>query len=547
MLDGKQKKQEQRQETQPIFQKQLAGGHSDFFTTSPDATKTRLQNEVPETFLYKKQLLSMCTWGGCGLSGQRNYFEEYLGNKTTISKSDYEALSCLLEFSDDSIYSGRWSLVFNTALFLATSLNKAGKVRESSLLIYETANALKQLTRLEEETGKPDNEGKIAGIMPWLLQQAIGYPHNHIDIKALSSCESIKQMFSQFYKIAVKMDELGLLHGSIWADPLEGIFSALSKGKRVQDSFESFVSKMSGRIEKSEERVFTFRNGEKIKSKTNPKDLRREYWAATLSDFSSAGCVSSKELLAQVNDKLDKMERLHKDFGITYFHRYSTAALENAYKTAYDPNFAKGKKLAFISFPYADWNDAFRNTGFLDELVKNNYAVIITENRTDEEEAMRYFSHGCYSRSPAHLLGRTYDFVAFGGHGTETSRGLSDWKIIDELHPKNNLNAVEVSDKELGGNFQKGSFARMISSGAVIALISCSNAGRSRTKMNMQDFTGWLFEDGKKKFEIYAPKVPAALTSISFAMGGKIKSIYFEREGATSHVVYNGSQEKKKI
>jgi len=193
--------------------------------------------------------------------------------------------------------------------------------------------------------------------------------------------------------------------------------------------------------------------------------------------------------------------------------------IENVYRTATDPEFSKGKKLALIITAKSDYNGAFeKNWGNYSELIRNGYCLTIAEAALDTEVGERVKTHGGLGESA--LGKRKYDFLALGAHGTREGMAFSD-----TFSGKGSLDMLDV--QKLGG---KAAWSDYLSENAVVALWSCSTGAISEgTKDPFLNMKGAIRDLAQRK--VFAPVADASIDRILYDDKGNVNGMNYYIEG----------------
>jgi len=232
------------------------------------------------------------------------------------------------------------------------------------------------------------------------------------------------------------------------------------------------------------------------------------------------------EIVQQLETKEERLEKVKEmigvfrdKLGIEFLYRYQQDVIENVYRTATDPEFSKGKKLALIITAKSDYNGAFeKNWGNYSELIRNGYCLTIAEAALDTEVGERVKTHGGLGESA--LGKRKYDFLALGAHGTREGMAFSD-----TFSGKGSLDMLDV--QKLGG---KAAWSDYLSENAVVALWSCSTGAISEgTKDPFLNMKGAIRDLAQRK--VFAPVADASIDRILYDDKGNVNGMNYYIEG----------------
>ncbi len=224
-----------------------------------------------------------------------------------------------------------------------------------------------------------------------------------------------------------------------------------------------------------------------------------------------------EQRVAQVARMADTLQ----EYGIEYFHRYTPVLLENAYRTATDPDFMNGRKTALVILNKSDWNTAFEYFYALGEkLDSQKYGLILSEAGDENEVADRFFHSGLRAGSSSTAPSRPYDLLVLGGHGNPT--GINFGKAPGEF------SNLDVWDFDKNNRFTKDAWEGRFSPNAAIILDACSTGANGQTYGTFQNIMQMVGVLSNRK--VFAPPAVSGDIDIKFDLAG-VKSVQYYCSG----------------
>lgn len=222
----------------------------------------------------------------------------------------------------------------------------------------------------------------------------------------------------------------------------------------------------------------------------------------------------------------NEVDFLNANYGIEFFERFSKKMLENAYLTATDPKFSKGKRIALVILNKNDDARTYEHGAReYESLIDNGYCLVFCEAKDDKEMAERFFNHGTREGGKRTLADRKYDLLVIAGHGSPQKIRFN--KGFDET---SFLGLEDFSKRGL----KLGSWNGMFAPDAAIVLISCSTGKDMSSGGITGNFTNIMSMISALALgtDVFAPEVDTYLKSFIFDNDGKCVGVNY-REGKT--------------